>query len=49
MQRPWDGDDWYALYQDEEQCELADQVGFDNLWFVEHHFLYGFPALPAPR
>ena len=51
MQRPYDDEiDWYALYQETlEQCELADQVGFDNLWFVEHHFLYGFSGSPCPE
>ena len=49
MQRPYDDEiDWHALYQETlEQCELADQVGFDNLWFVEHHFLYGFSGSPC--
>ena len=45
MQRPFDGNevDWNALYRETlDQCELADQVGFDNLWIVEHHFLMGF-------
>ena len=32
-----------------DQCELADQVGFDNLWFVEHHFLMGFSGSPCPE
>ncbi|MBM3226289.1 MAG: LLM class flavin-dependent oxidoreductase, partial [Candidatus Tectomicrobia bacterium] len=44
-QRPFQGTaiDWNALYKETlEQCELADQVGFNNLWFVEHHFLTGF-------
>ena len=31
-----------------EQCILADEVGFDYLWFVEHHFLTGFSASPCP-
>ena len=50
MQRPYDDEiDWHSLYQETlEQCELADQVGFDNLWFVEHHFLYGFSGLALP-
>ena len=29
--------------------ELADRVGFDNLWFVEHHFLMGFSGSPCPE
>ena len=42
--------DWNALYKETlEQCELADQVGFDSLWFVEHHFLTGFSGSPCPE
>ena len=36
-QRPFKGTeiDWNKLYKETlAQCELADQVGFDNLWFV---------------
>ncbi len=49
-QRPYEGTeiDWNALYKETlAQCELADQVGFDNVWFVEHHFLTGFSGSPA--
>ena len=49
-QRPFEGTeiDWNALYKETlEQCELADQMGFDNLWFVEHHFLTGFSGSPS--
>ena len=49
-QRPFAGTeiDWNTLYKETlEQCELADQVGFDSLWFVEHHFLTGFSGSPS--
>ncbi len=53
MQRPYGDDeeiDWNLLYKETlDQCELADKVGFDNLWFVEHHFLYGFSGSPCPE
>lgn len=52
MQRPFQGTDidWNKLYKETlEQCQLADQVGFDNLWFVEHHFLTGFSGSPCPE
>ena len=52
MQRPFEGNDidWNTLYKETlEQCELADQVGFDKLWFVEHHFLLGFSGSPCPE
>jgi alkanesulfonate monooxygenase SsuD/methylene tetrahydromethanopterin reductase-like flavin-dependent oxidoreductase (luciferase family) len=32
-----------------EQCILADSVGFDYLWFVEHHFLTTFSGCSAPE
>ena len=32
-----------------EQCHLADEVGFDYLWFVEHHFLTTFSGSSAPE
>jgi len=28
---------------------LADEVGFDYLWFVEHHFLSTFSGSSAPE
>lgn len=52
MQRPFEGTniDWNTLYKETlEQCELADKAGFDNLWFVEHHFLTGFSGSPCPE
>jgi alkanesulfonate monooxygenase SsuD/methylene tetrahydromethanopterin reductase-like flavin-dependent oxidoreductase (luciferase family) len=42
--------DWNRLYKETlEQCAFADEMGFDNLWFVEHHFLYGFSGSPCPE
>ena len=51
-QRPFEGNDvdWNTLYKETlDQCELADKVGFHNLWFVEHHFLMGFSGSPCPE
>ena len=48
MQRPT-LDDHLVLEETMEQCVLADEVGFDSLWFVEHHFLTGFSASPCPE
>ena len=51
-QRPFQGNDvdWNSLYKETlDQCELADQLGFDALWFVEHHFLMGFSGSPCPE
>ena len=47
MQRP-SPDDHLVLQETMEQCILADEVGFDYVWFVEHHFLTGFSASPCP-
>ena len=51
-QRPFSGTtvDWNALYKETlEQCVAAEKAGFDNLWFVEHHFLTGFSGSPCPE
>jgi alkanesulfonate monooxygenase SsuD/methylene tetrahydromethanopterin reductase-like flavin-dependent oxidoreductase (luciferase family) len=38
--RPWGEDGEQRLMQDAlEQIELADRVGLDSVWEVEHHFL----------
>ena len=42
-------DDQQVIEETLEQCILADEVGFDYLWFVEHHFLTGFSACPCPE
>ncbi|MEY2568751.1 MAG: hypothetical protein QOE35_3280 [Actinomycetota bacterium] len=36
---------WQAI----EQTKLAEQVGFDYVWAVEHHFLEGFSHSSAPE
>ena len=51
-QRPFEGTtvDWNTLYKETlEQCVLAEKMGFDNIWFVEHHFLTGFSGSPCPE
>ena len=38
--RPWGDDGEQRLMRDAlDQIELADRVGFDSVWEVEHHFL----------
>ena len=52
MQRPHTASevDHPALIEETlEQCILADEVGFDCLWFVEHHFLSTYSGSPAPE
>src|SRR5215207_10166488 len=40
LPRPWEGDAEQRLISDAlEQVELADRLGIDSVWEVEHHFL----------
>ena len=48
MQRPT-LDDHAVVEETIEQCILADQMGFDAVWFVEHHFLTTFSSSPCPE
>jgi alkanesulfonate monooxygenase SsuD/methylene tetrahydromethanopterin reductase-like flavin-dependent oxidoreductase (luciferase family) len=48
MQRPL-VDDHAVIEETIEQCVLADAVGFDYVWFVEHHFLTSFSMSPCPE
>lgn len=36
---------WQAL----EQCVVAEEVGFDHVWTVEHHFLENYSLSSAPE
>ena len=52
MQRPYEGTDidWNTPYEESiAQVALADQVGLDRPWFVEHHFRLGFSGSPCPE
>ncbi len=50
LPRPWDDDSELVLYQQAlEQCELADRLGFDTVWEVEHHFLEEYSHSSAPE
>ena len=40
-------DDHLLLEETMEQIVFADEVGFDCVWLVEHHFLTGFSGCPA--
>lgn len=48
MQRPA-LDDHAVIEETIEQCILADEMGWDYVWFVEHHFLTGFSMSPCPE
>jgi alkanesulfonate monooxygenase SsuD/methylene tetrahydromethanopterin reductase-like flavin-dependent oxidoreductase (luciferase family) len=48
--RPWNERSEYNIYwQALEQIELADRVGFEYLWEVEHHFLEEYSHSSAPE
>src|SRR5580700_10935282 len=50
LPRPWGPDDEHKLLQNAlEQVELADKLGFDYVWEVEHHFLEEYSHSSAPE
>ena len=50
LPRPWEEDSEYRMLQDAlEQVELADRLGFDVVWEVEHHFLEEYSHSSAPE
>ncbi|HET6795297.1 MAG TPA: LLM class flavin-dependent oxidoreductase [Acidimicrobiales bacterium] len=50
LPRPWEEDSELRLIQDAlEQCELADRLGIDYVWEVEHHFLEEYSHSSAPE
>ena len=50
LPRPWGVDDERQLYQNAlTQVELADRLGYDYAWEVEHHFLEEYSHSPAPE
>jgi alkanesulfonate monooxygenase SsuD/methylene tetrahydromethanopterin reductase-like flavin-dependent oxidoreductase (luciferase family) len=50
LPRPWKPDDEFALYQHSlDEIELADRLGFDYIWAVEHHFLEEYSHCSAPE
>ncbi|HKU37779.1 MAG TPA: LLM class flavin-dependent oxidoreductase [Polyangiales bacterium] len=50
LPRPWDEDSEWRLYHNAlAELELADQLGYDYAWQVEHHFLEEYSHSPAPE
>jgi alkanesulfonate monooxygenase SsuD/methylene tetrahydromethanopterin reductase-like flavin-dependent oxidoreductase (luciferase family) len=55
LPRPLDSDQWHPddeytmVQQTLEQVELADKLGFDYVFFVEHHFLEEYSISSAPE
>src|SRR5258706_796891 len=50
LPRPWDEGSELQLIQDAlEQVELADKLGFDVVWEVEHHYVEEYSHSSAPE
>src|SRR5947209_17770630 len=50
LPRPWQPDSEHQLLKDAlEQVELADKLGMDCVWEVEHHFLEEYSHSSAPE
>lgn len=47
--RPWSAASEQEVFNNSlEQARLADQLGFDQIWVVEHHFLEEYSHASAP-
>ncbi len=50
LPKPWGPDDEQRLFHEAlDQVELADRLGFDYAWEVEHHFLEEYSHCSAPE
>jgi alkanesulfonate monooxygenase SsuD/methylene tetrahydromethanopterin reductase-like flavin-dependent oxidoreductase (luciferase family) len=50
LPRPWGEGDEQRLFQEAlDQVELADRLGLDSAWEVEHHFLEEYSHSSAPE
>ncbi|MDA0790703.1 MAG: LLM class flavin-dependent oxidoreductase [Proteobacteria bacterium] len=50
LPRPWDNGVEQKLFQDAlDQVELADRIGIDYAWEVEHHFLEEYSHSSSPE
>ena len=50
LPRPWTDDAEYRLLNDSlDEIELADRLGYDYAWEVEHHFLEEYSHSSAPE
>jgi alkanesulfonate monooxygenase SsuD/methylene tetrahydromethanopterin reductase-like flavin-dependent oxidoreductase (luciferase family) len=48
--KPWDDGSEQRVYEQAvEQVVAADELGFDQVWEVEHHFLEEYSHSPAPE
>jgi alkanesulfonate monooxygenase SsuD/methylene tetrahydromethanopterin reductase-like flavin-dependent oxidoreductase (luciferase family) len=50
LPRPWEEDAEYRIIHDSlEEIELAEKLGFDVVWQVEHHFMEEYSHCSAPE
>src|SRR6202051_1268638 len=50
LPKPWnEGDEARLFHEALEQVVLADKLGYDYAWEVEHHFLEEYSHSPAPE
>jgi len=50
LPRPWnEGDEHRLFHEAMDQVVLADELGFDHAWEVEHHFLDEYSHSSAPE
>jgi alkanesulfonate monooxygenase SsuD/methylene tetrahydromethanopterin reductase-like flavin-dependent oxidoreductase (luciferase family) len=50
LPRPWNAGDEHRLFKEAlDQVELADKLGIDHAWEVEHHFLEEYSHSSAPE
>ncbi len=50
LPRPWTEDAEHRLFQEAlDQIQLADELGIDHAWAVEHHFLEEYSHCSAPE
>src|SRR5574337_324674 len=50
LRRPWKEGAELKLFQNAlDQVELADRLGIDHMWEVEHHFLEEYAHSSAPE
>ena len=50
LPRPWTALSEYDLLQNSlSQVELADKLGYDYMWEVEHHFLEEYSHSSSPE
>src|SRR5439155_20965300 len=48
--RPWTRESERTVYENAiEQVKLADELGFDQVWAVEHHFLEEYSHCSSPE